>query len=71
MNRLEFLEKARALAQQQCADSSCLTEEEYKAILAEGTPEVSLYKRALMILTIAGEDMDTALMEVRLNEEEA
>ena len=75
MKRLEFLEKVRALASNQCTDSSCLTEKEFNEIkksvvTGESSEEVELYKRALEILTDASHDMDSAFMEVSRNFEE-
>lgn len=68
MKRFEFLERARALAQQQCADSSCLTDEEFAVIektitAGESSEEVELYKKALEITTDASHDMDSNFME--------
>lgn len=75
MKRLEFLEKSRALAAQQCLDSSCLTEKEFaeiekSVVTGESSKEVELYKRALEILTDASHDMDSIFMEVNRNFEE-
>ena len=61
MVRLEFLERARALAQQQCVDSSCLPVAEYeeiqKAISQEDcNEEEALYKKAHEILVDASFD---------------
>jgi len=72
MKRLEFLERARALAAQQCVDSSCLTEKEFadikKAVVTkESSEEVELYKKALEILTDSSHDMDSIFMEVSQN----
>lgn len=72
MKRLEFLEKARALAQQQCTESSCLTEREFadikKAVVTgESSEEVKLYKKALEILTDASHDADSVFTEVSRN----
>ena len=71
MKRLEFLEKARALAAQQCSDSSCLTDTEFKDLLEGTTEEVALYKKALEILTNASHDMDSTFMEISRNEEDS
>ena len=74
MKRLEFLERARALATQQCSDSSCLTEAEFadikkSVVTGEVQEEVALYKKALEILTDAASDMDDMFMEVNRNAE--
>lgn len=63
MKRLEFLEKARTLAQQQCVDSSCLTDSEYpkiKAAIANGDTdeERALYTKAQEILEDASHDIN-------------
>jgi hypothetical protein len=69
MKRLEFLERARALASNQCSDSSSLTVKEFNEIkksvvLEESSEEVELYKLALQILTDASYDMDSNFREV-------
>jgi len=47
-----------------------MSDEEYAEVVAEGTPQTSLYKKALEILTDASHDMDSAFMEVCRNEDE-
>ena len=69
MNRLGLLNRARALAQQQCDDSSCLTEKEFADIkklivTKESSEEVELYRKVLEILKAAVYDMDAIFMEV-------
>ena len=58
MNRKEFLEKARQLACQQISESSCLPEQEFKAIMeSDDTEEVAYYRKAMEILQEASTDM--------------
>lgn len=68
MKRLEFLEKARALAAQQCSDSSCLSDADFVDLLKDTTKEVALYKKALGILTDAAFDMEEVFNEVSRDE---
>ncbi len=63
MKRLEFLERARALAQQQCLESSCLTAAEYSEIKGKITrseidTDRALYRKAQQILEDASFDLD-------------
>lgn len=69
MKRLEFLERARKLAQQQCMDSSCLTEKEFadikkSVVTGESSEEVELYKKVLEVLTDSAQDMGDIFLEV-------
>lgn len=66
MKRLEFLNQARTLAQQQCMDSSCLTDAEFKEIMESGDAEETvLYRKAWEILKDASLDMENVFEEVK------
>ena len=68
MKRLEFLEKARALAAQQCSDSSRLSNIEFVDLLKDTTEEIALYKKASEILADAAFDMEEVFNEVSRDE---